>query len=158
MFKMTWYALVIFAKWFTNDWVHEQFAPLIRLVQLLIRIIWSGSTLVAKMSYLVSHTERVNNELSREKMGHWTYANSKALGKHPRSLARSFALCLELYQGLLLMIANSEVSDETSWMHRLGWSFVFAYDGEPIFSQRGLNWCQIRVLSTLNTAHSSWTW
>ena len=61
------------------------------------------------------------DELRHEKMGLWTYANSKASGKpaHPRSLARSFAVCLKFYQDLLLLKANSKASDETARMRRL---------------------------------------
>ena len=60
-------------------------------------------------------------EQRREKIGLRRYANNKASGEptHPRSLARSFAVCLELYQGLLLVKANSKASDKTAWMRRL---------------------------------------
>ena len=60
-------------------------------------------------------------EPRREQMGLRTFANSKASGEptHPHSLARSFAVCLELYQGLLLVKANSKTSGETAQMRRL---------------------------------------
>ena len=57
----------------------------------------------------------------REKMGLRTHANSKASGEpvHPRSLARSFAVCLKFYQDLLLMITNSKASGDAALMRRL---------------------------------------
>ena len=56
-----------------------------------------------------------------EKIGLRTYANSKASGEpaHPHRLASSFAVCFELYQGLLLMEANSKASGKTARMRRL---------------------------------------
>ena len=59
-------------------------------------------------------------EPCREKMILRTYANSKASGElvHPRSLARSFAVCLKLYQGLPFVKANRKASGETARMRR----------------------------------------
>ena len=49
-------------------------------------------------------------QLRREKIGLQTYASSKASGEpaHPRSLVRSFAVYLKIYQGLLFIKSKQQ--------------------------------------------------
>ena len=53
------------------------------------------------------------DEPRREKMGLMTYANSKALGKpaHPRSLARSFAVCFLMKYAFIKLYTKSKTDD-----------------------------------------------
>ena len=73
------------------------------------------------MSVKVFPLINTNTEPRLEKMGLRTYANSEVSGEpvDPRSLSRTFAVCLELYQGLLLVKANGKASGETAQMWRL---------------------------------------
>ena len=68
-------------------------------------------------------------EQRRGKIGLRRYANNKASGEptHPRSLARSFAVCLELYQGLLLVKAYSKASGEPVHLCSLASSFTVCF-------------------------------
>ena len=69
-------------------------------------------------------------EARRGKMGLRTYANSKAFGKpaHPRSLARSFTVCLTFYQGKLFANSKTVTSGETLQMRRLAGSFAVYFE------------------------------
>ena len=75
-------------------------------------------------------------------MGLRTYANSKASGEpaHPRSLARSFALCLELYQGLQLVKVNSKASGVTARMRSRAWSSAVCICPKAHFVTKRLKW------------------
>ena len=82
-----------------------------------------------KTSYPVSLLARLDLyrvQCIRRNVGLRTYANSKASGEpaHPRSLARSFAVCHKFYQGVLLVKANSKASCETVQMYSLVRSFT----------------------------------
>ena len=78
-------------------------------------------------------------EQRREKIGLRTYANSKASGKpaHPRSLARSFAVCLKFYQGLLLEMQTGKLLVKLHRRAGLPEALLFAYVRRPIFSRCG---------------------